>query len=209
MKNIFIKVTSTIVLCVLSLSIIQITHAFQHMDVCNYTDWDKSGDYYDRLCTEDWLPSEDSDLYSSTINTTIDTTNASTNIEEEKNHDLKDVQHVTDYSFPFGESVNDIDKDKEITNLKNQLIQNNLLLEEYRNQNNELLKHQENLLEKNRKLTVLIEQYIIKATTVEKNTINNNTSVTNTQVEDTLEKQSVSEMIRARIERSNLRNSLK
>ena len=211
MKNICKKLVAITILCVLPFSLTQMSSAFQHMDVCNYTYWDTSGDYYDRLCTQDWLPSEDSPMYSANSDNTTDSEEDTTTPKEEKNHDLRDVQHNTGASFPFNTSLSQVNTYTEIEELKKQLLQNNILLEEYQNKYNELLQNQEMILENNREETSWIEENIDQNTS----TLDDNTSIekaiiyTNTPMEDIVVDESVSELIRARIERSNLRNSMK
>ncbi len=208
MKNIFKNIVTIIIL---SFSIIQTSNAFQHMDVCNYTYWDYSGDYYDRLCTEDWLPSEDSPMYSSTTKTSTDTTNTTSTVKKDTVHDLRDVKHTTGSSFPLSDWYYNIDRDKEIEELKVQLLKNNLLLEEYKNKTNKLLENQENLLDqtvlpKNHLDESVPDKQTIKYT---KTPIKKTIKYTNTPMEDIVVDQSVTDLIRERIERNNLRNALK
>lgn len=197
MKNIFKKVSSIVMLFVLPFFMIQTSYTFQHMDVCNYTYWDYSGDYYDRLCTEDGKPSEDTPKYSSNTNTV----KAATTVKEKKTHDLKYVNHRMGWSFPFGTSSSETNIDREIAELKKQLHQNNLLLEEYKKNNS--VQTQEILVEQNRTQALPLEQSATKSTPVKKTTI-----YRNTPMEDTImNKDTAAELIRQRIERLNLRNN--
>ena len=66
---------------------------FIEMDVCNYTNWDHSWDYYDRLCTKDWKKAENSSSFVKTNNnsTKQNTNTGSTQSKKElKKHKLSD-----------------------------------------------------------------------------------------------------------------------
>jgi hypothetical protein len=52
------KIVATILLASILLSAVNVAHSFKKMDVCNYTFWDTSGNYYDSMCTIDGKPSE-------------------------------------------------------------------------------------------------------------------------------------------------------
>lgn len=204
MKNTFKKVTSVGVLLILLFSFFKVTNAFDHMDICNYTDWDSSGNYYDWICTESGKPSEQRD-----INFLQSSNSENTQTEKvEKKHALNEVKHNTGSSSSFIYSNNQ--RNTEIENLKKQVNKQNILLAKYIKENNELIKKEDilikeivkknTLLDRSEKENNLLKNYIAKKSKLEKETIKySNTEVNN----NTNSTKTAAEIIRERIKKRN------
>ena len=148
MKNINKKIVSVLALLVLLFWFTKITFAFPKMDVCNYTNWDSSGNYYDGYCTKDGKKSEyvEKNAYTSV--------SLNTPKKEEKIHRLRPVKHYNgssaNISYFNSRNKEEINKLKEIISKQNELI------EKYKIENSRLLKNQNILLEniKQKDLTI-------------------------------------------------------
>ena len=160
MKNTFKNVVAILLTFAL---FIGFASAFPKMDVCNYTNWDKSGNYYDWLCAKNWKKTETG----SQINYIIQ--NVVPEKKEEKNSELKHVKHYNGSSAIFwtfnSRSGNEIKKLKETISKQNELIKKIEL------ENSKLLKNQNILLENIKQKEIIIKKVINKIS-VNKNNIN-------------------------------------
>ena len=199
--------TSIGILLVLLFSFIKITNAFQHMDICNYTNWDTSGNYYDWLCTKDNKPAETQPSYIRTLNKNTSNIN-----KIEKKHALNKVKHRTGASSPYAYSNNNVQKNKEIESLKNQISKQNILIAKYIKENNDLIKNQaillkeitqkNNLLKKAKKQNNLLKYYIEKNSQLKKNIIKSYKKDVNIKTKANSTK-TAAEIIKERIKKRN------
>lgn len=171
MKNINKKIVSVLALLVLLFWFAKITFAFPKMDVCNYTNWDSSGNYYDWYCTKDWKLAEDRNVntYNQNTSTTVK--------KEKKNSELKHIKHYNGSSAIIW-NFNSKNKE-EIEKLKEIISKQNELIEKYKLENSRLLKNQNILLENIKQKDLIIEKVVKYNSSFKNKSVKkiNNTSV--------------------------------
>ena len=141
MKTGYKKIIAILLIAILSISMVKYTFAFSKMDVCNYTNWDTSGNYYDRKCTKDWKPAENEYLYQKELEAKrLAELQRQTQIkkQEEKKHRLTPVKHYTG-SSAFIWNINTKNKE-EINKLKDEIVKLKIL----NSKKSKLLKSYEN-----------------------------------------------------------------
>jgi len=189
------KIISFVVLVALSLSLISISNAFQYMDVCNYTNGDHSGDYYDGICTKDGKPEEG-------MNYKFSKNNLKTVIYKQENHKhkLNQVSHNTGSSYYM---VKNTRNNIIIRDLQKKLAQKDLLLKEAVNKNNELLK---NLRQKEILINKLLKENILlknKIKALSNQAVKERIIIIEKKADETYNIKTAAEKIREKIKRRN------
>ena len=194
MKNIIKKFTSIWILFVLLFSFIKIVNAFEYMDICNYTNWDTSGDYYDRYCNNKGAPSENEYEYLKKLKEAQEKSKKNEYIKKgETTHILNKVNHRTWSSISFGKNNTKINN--EIKLLKKTIKDKNILLEKF-------IKINKSLVNSNNNKNLLIKK-ITKQNTILKYYLKNSSKLKkDTKIFKTTKK-SPSEIIRERIKKRN------
>jgi len=185
------KIISFVVLVALSLSLISISNAFQYMDVCNYTNGDHSGDYYDGICTKDGKTEEG-------MHYNISRNNFRTVIyrQETHKHLLNPVPHNTGSAYQAVQNTGNI-------YLQEKLAQKDLLLKEAVNKNNELLK---NLRQKEILINKLLKENILlknKIKALSNQAVKERIIIIEKKADETYDVKTAAEKIREKIKRRN------
>ena len=204
MKTNYKKTIAILLVAVLSLSMVKFTFAFSKMDVCNYTNWDHSGDYYDRICTKDWKPAENEYLYQKELEARKKAElamQAKMKEQEAKIHELKHIKNVYNGSI-LSRSSSYIENnkkvaelEKEISALKINISQKDKLLQAYKNQVVYLTNENKKLRTKN----IQLQNFINTFEQVFKN------SNSQTIIDEKAKKEAIKEKIRRRIIERNKR----
>ena len=189
------KIISFVVLVALSLSLISISNAFQYMDVCNYTNGDHSGDYYDGICTKDGKPEE-------WMHYSFNRNNLRIVIDKQENHKhkLNPVPHNTGSAY---QAVPNNRNNIIIRDLQKKLAQKDLLLEEVANKNNELLK---NLRQKEILINKLLKENIFlknKIKALSNQDVKERIIIIEKKADETYDIKTAAENIREKIKKRN------
>jgi hypothetical protein len=189
---------SICILIVLLLSFFRITYAFEHMDICNYTDWDTSWNYYDWLCTINGKLAEERDKSFVTTYISWETVQ-----KTKKNHALNEVKHRTGSSSTFIFS-NNTQNSKEIEKLKYQLQKQNTLLIKYKEENDTLILEKNNLSKKIIWKDILLKNFIKQNNILKYYLKNSGEFIEDTKIySQKTNKKSASQIVKERIMKRN------